>query len=882
MTNFIESTETNAEAGEQHSQLESSELVAPYTDSDPTIDGEIETDEWSDAGQYTLLFQNHYEEREQDVEVYVQHNGESLYVAVDNKFDNGWDNNTTILFDGNADGNLDGSGTLPHRDVLVSQPAPSGWSGYDNYKTLGSGENVGSSDELEKASSSEAGTVTYEFKIPLRYLGVEVGGLSNVLLRTHTPDHGKGERFYWPVTPQDNPSPSDWASVTFQNQQNGPRNDLRTISYGETKSGELDEADPTRFDGVHAEPVQFDGAAGDEVHLQIESGELSGVRYGIEDPSGTVFYQYSTEWGTGTSRVNFATALLSSGTYTFWVASYPNQEYGEYTLSLRKIGAGHRLEPRNQTTETLSRGDIAWQSIVLPDGALPLPTYLDLYRARGTADQKHRIIVRSSDFTPKLFVAPNLSFENITVAEGGNQQPAAEAQLEYTLSRDGSAEIGVTATEQNATGRYAITVEPVGESSSTTGTTEPTPTTTTSNSTTRTTITSPTSTTPTTLPTLDYALEEGSTLEVNVGYDQLYVITEMPDTDPSRRAVTSQRYELVDPDTSRDALLAETYAKKDDERGIFQSNLTWAKDVRGRLKIQEYVNRASDIGLSLLQSYALAHLSPLAAVPEAVDAVAETIDWTVDELNDPYKQSFTALANSSKNLRWMDAKSSGIRSTAEFTDDIQYLVNKSVGLVSLVNDVDDITTAWKQVITAAASSSDEVAQSLYTKVSITAAKGLAGVFANIALDHTLEPMENWFRMNAEVASLMHAYNTVRIPVLKELIAVEKRAQNASLTPTDFIRYHTYRFTLQQLRALAFSYSARRYRGAIQGGGVKGLLTVLDNGAEKMNTHTRIAENGRRRAMWEFAGLGAGWSDVDRKLTNSINMEAYETQNGGNR
>ena len=58
--------------------------------------------------------------------------------------------------------------------------------------------------------------------------------------------------------------------------------------------------------------------------------------------------------------------------------------------------------------------------------------------------------------------------------------------------------------------------------------------------------------------------------------------------------------------------------------------------------------------------------------------------------------------------------------------------------------------------------------------------------------------------------------------------------------------------------------------------------MLDNGAEKMNTHTRIAENGRRRAMWEFAGLGAGWSDVDRKLTNSINMEAYETRNGGNR
>ena len=394
--------------------------------------------------------------------------------------------------------------------------------------------------------------------------------------------------------------------------------------------------------------------------------------------------------------------------------------------------------------------------------------------------------------------------------------------------------------------------------------------------------TSVTSLAPTTLSDSDYSLENGTKLEVDVGYTKQYIITDIPDTDSSRCAVTNMEYELVSPATARDALLAETYARKGDEQQIFRYDLNRAKEVRSQLKIQEYVNRAGDISLSLLQSYALAHLSPLAAVPEAVDAMAETIDWTVDELNDPYKQSFTALANSSKNLRWMDAKSSGIRSTAEFTDDIQYLVNKSVGLVSLVNDVDDISTAWKQVITAAASSSDEVAQSLYTKVSITAAKGLAGMFVNIALDHTLEPMENWFRMNAEIASLMHAYNTVRIPVLKELIAVEKRAQNASLTPTDFIRYHAYRFTLQQLRALAFSYSARRYRGAIQGGRVKGLLTVLDNGAEKMNTHTRIAENGRRRAMWEFAGLGAGWSDVDRKLTNSINMEAYETRNGGNR
>ena len=145
--------------------------------------------------------------------------GSNLYIAIDSQFNDGWDNHASILFDGNTDHDLDGSSTQPHEDVVVVWPGPSGWSGYRQYKLLGSDNKVSAPDAVERASGNHSGTVHYEFQVPLtETLGASSGDTVGVFLRTHTPDHGREERFYWPLTPQDDfrENIDQWAKLILE------------------------------------------------------------------------------------------------------------------------------------------------------------------------------------------------------------------------------------------------------------------------------------------------------------------------------------------------------------------------------------------------------------------------------------------------------------------------------------------------------------------------------------------------------------------------------------------------------------------------------------------------------------------------------------------
>jgi len=192
------------------------DVFAAPTTSSPTIDGTIDSDEWSDANQYDLTFENHYEDRTQDVTVYFMHDNEHLYVAMDNNFEDGWDNYSRLFFEGNHNHELDGSIDQPHEDIWTGWPAPSGWSGYKQFQLLGNDDGVSPPNGMKRASSAHSGTVHYEFQIPLdSVFGAEPGDSLGMRLRTHTPDHGKEERYYWPFTPQDEYTVSDWPHLTL-------------------------------------------------------------------------------------------------------------------------------------------------------------------------------------------------------------------------------------------------------------------------------------------------------------------------------------------------------------------------------------------------------------------------------------------------------------------------------------------------------------------------------------------------------------------------------------------------------------------------------------------------------------------------------------------
>lgn len=232
--------------------------------------------------------------------------------------------------------------------------------------------------------------------------------------------------------------------------------DLRSISYGETKTGELDGGDPLYRGTYPAEPVQFTGEAGDEVVVEAASGDLCGLFLGIVDPAGTLIYEYGMGWGSD-GWTGYAGTLLRSGAYTIWVGPYPVVQYGAYELTLRQTGTDHLLESGESVTERLETGDTDWEGIETATGTIETPSVFDLYSLPGTAGQRVQITVESAEFVPKLFVAPSYAEYYIAdVGEGTKDSSDNEATLTHTFALDGNLEIGVTATESDATGEYEL------------------------------------------------------------------------------------------------------------------------------------------------------------------------------------------------------------------------------------------------------------------------------------------------------------------------------------------------------------------------------------------------------------------------------------------
>jgi len=132
--------------------------------------------------------------------------------------------------------------------------------------------------------------------------------------------------------------------------QFGP--DLRTLSYGDTASGQVDAADPTRDnprgnDNAHTgtwyyEPVTFTGSAGDLVRIDLQSSGTDTVVV-LVAPDGTTV-SVNEDGGDGNDSLVLH-RLQQDGEYTVQVTShYPNTTF-DYSLSLSKLTVPYESDP---------------------------------------------------------------------------------------------------------------------------------------------------------------------------------------------------------------------------------------------------------------------------------------------------------------------------------------------------------------------------------------------------------------------------------------------------------------------------------------------------------------------------------------------------------
>jgi len=151
----------------------SSALIAPHSNSTPTVDGIINPTEWSDANEYGITFSRMDGANTSGGTLYLQHDNMYLYVGIKTNVNAGWDVYMAARIDGNNDDLLLGSSFEPFTDINIEYPAPGGWNGYIRYDYLNGtgGGPVAPPIGTERGSYGTSG-VSYEFKIRLSDLNL--------------------------------------------------------------------------------------------------------------------------------------------------------------------------------------------------------------------------------------------------------------------------------------------------------------------------------------------------------------------------------------------------------------------------------------------------------------------------------------------------------------------------------------------------------------------------------------------------------------------------------------------------------------------------------------------------------------------------------------
>ena len=188
---------------------------ALYSLSTITIDGQINTSEWSNANLYNINFTRNDGVNTKSGTLYLQHDGTWLYVGVKTNIDAGWDVYLSLRFDGNHDHILSGNSSEPHTDINIQQKAPGAWSGHDRYDYLvGSNTYVATAPTGTQQASYSSTNVNYEFKIKLSDLNTSTGQIIGFYIFNY--NHGIIEQSYeFPIN-SGGAIPSEWEHIKLK------------------------------------------------------------------------------------------------------------------------------------------------------------------------------------------------------------------------------------------------------------------------------------------------------------------------------------------------------------------------------------------------------------------------------------------------------------------------------------------------------------------------------------------------------------------------------------------------------------------------------------------------------------------------------------------
>lgn len=363
----------------------------------------------------------------------------------------------------------------------------------------------------------------------------------------------------------------------------------------------------------------------------------------------------------------------------------------------------------------------------------------------------------------------------------------------------------------------------------------------------------------------EYDLRAGTVTEVDVGYDNYYVLTDIPDAG-DRAAVTTTRYDLVDVQTAHDAFITATWKDYGDSGIDWRANLEQARQNATEFQAYELLSRAVDVGVDALQTYALAQVNPSMAIGPAVDVFFESINWVANEVTDPYEEGFGKIARTVQECRDLDRAAEGIDSRAAFTEQMNAAVHLGMTLHDVAEGGSGMAEAWSQ----ATSKTGKVVRSVSA---YDAAGAVKSIFVGLAIDTAIEQtIDAAIGLNAKITAAAHAHEVARMALSRRIIGLELKRADAALPPAEVVTLTRLKAAYFQIQTL-LGYLMETYYGAMSDlwtGAIWDVVADAD-GMERMGRD--IASGGSVATYWTWRMLGYGMTHTQQRLDRSLNAAA---------
>jgi hypothetical protein len=349
-------------------------------------------------------------------------------------------------------------------------------------------------------------------------------------------------------------------------------------------------------------------------------------------------------------------------------------------------------------------------------------------------------------------------------------------------------------------------------------------------------------------------------------YLLLWRIPDLPDgriavVDPSGR-------ELVSPREAYDAIITDAWTGKPYPYD-WAEQYEIAQRKRSEAKFYETANNVGSLAVDALATYAMAQVNPAAGVGPALNLLEDSLNWTTDDYDgDAYREGMSKLRRFAENAGAVESRLRDIDRTDSLPEEGVEVVSTGVDIYGKMSDVKSVGSAMT-----AAYKSSHLYSSAVTAGGAAAGSALFYFAVGELVASGVETITTGFKQNAKLAAANHAYNTMRLPILNELVELTDRARDGRLSPGQIIRMHLLEqqhWNVCKIGNATMHRIVTKLNQSLLGG----VWDVLVDSTEAQSVL------GERRDLYEWAAaashaeLGEWWNRSDDLYAASINREVY--------